>query len=125
MLVNAYKECYNQLPGTVDGCAVFEASRDKAKADNCRSTGDVVNEVRDRPCQHCLIQSTVCYLQAIGVEIPLAQLPGNNPEFNSSRDSPDYPKRFFPDYVETAKVVKVDALGSGTCTNIKCSDYSA
>lgn len=49
MLVDAYKQCYDQLPGTVDGCAVFEASRDKAKADSCRSTGDVVTEVRNHP----------------------------------------------------------------------------
>lgn len=47
MLVGAYKQCYNQLPGVVDGCAVFEASRDEEKAKSCRSTGEVVTEVND------------------------------------------------------------------------------
>lgn len=45
MLADAYKECYDTLTGTLDGCSVFEASRDKVKADACVSTGDVVTEV--------------------------------------------------------------------------------
>jgi hypothetical protein len=62
--------------------------------------------------------------QPIGLDVPLAQLPGNNPVFNSSRDSPDYPKRAFADYVETAQIVAVDATGSGIC-NRTCHDYAS
>lgn len=56
---------------------------------------------------------------------PLAQLPGNNPEFNSSRDSPDYPKRLFADYTESAHIIPVNSKGAGTCTHFKCADYPA
>lgn len=45
MLVDAYNTCIDQLQGTVDGCSVFEASRDQDKAYHCQSTGQVVAEV--------------------------------------------------------------------------------
>ncbi len=48
MLVDAYNTCGNGgtgLPGTVDGCSVFEASRDQDKAYACVAAGDVIAEV--------------------------------------------------------------------------------
>jgi hypothetical protein len=45
MLVDAYDQCYDKLQGSVDGCSVFEASRDQAKADACLAQGEVVAEV--------------------------------------------------------------------------------
>jgi hypothetical protein len=44
MLVEANEKC--RLPGTVDGCSIFEASRDEKKANDCRTEGSIVNEVR-------------------------------------------------------------------------------
>lgn len=119
MLVDAYEQCPNMLQGTVDGCPVFEKSRDQAKADACFAKGEVASEVfpLQRPQKLGLI------LQAIGLDVPLAQLPGSNPVYNSSRDSPDYPKRSFANYVESAKIVPVDAAGHGTC-NRQCHDYT-
>lgn len=46
MLVDAYKTCIDQLQGSVDGCSVFEASRDEDKAWHCQPKGEVVAEVR-------------------------------------------------------------------------------
>jgi len=117
MLVDAYEQCTDMLKGTVDGCPVFEASRDEDKAYHCYAKGEVASEVHLIPNCH-----DSAHAQPIGLDVPLAQLPGNNPVFNSSRDSPDYPKRAFADYVETAKIVPVDAAGTGTC-NRDCHDY--
>jgi hypothetical protein len=45
MLVDAYDRCKDKLMGTVDGCSVFEASRDEDMAYNCRAQGQVIAEV--------------------------------------------------------------------------------
>lgn len=124
MLVDAYNTCINQLPGTVDGCSVFEASRDEDKAWDCQSKGEVVAEVG---CPELVYNEMIDAddHQAVGINAPLAQLPGNNPEFNSSRVSPDYPKRLFSDYSESAEIIAVDAQGGGSCSHLKCADYPA
>lgn len=47
MLVDAYDKCARagKLRGSVDGCEVFEASRDQDKAFHCEAKGQTVAEV--------------------------------------------------------------------------------
>ncbi|KAK1926900.1 hypothetical protein DB88DRAFT_536906 [Papiliotrema laurentii] len=107
MLVEANEKC--RLPGTVDGCSIFEASRDEKKANDCRTEGSIVNE-------------------PIGLTTPLSKLPGNNPEFNSSRLSTDHPKKQMQlAYTEKSRVIPIPIDGSGSCNSNfprKCSDYN-
>jgi hypothetical protein len=133
MLVDAYKTCGNAtnpvtndplLYGAVDGCSVFEASRNKTLADNCFAAGQVVAEVSSAILKP-VINSAKMRSQPIGYDTPLLQLPGNNPEFNSSKLSADYPKVPRAGYLETAQAVTVEGT-NGICANIgnrQCHDY--
>jgi hypothetical protein len=117
MLVDASEECTDTLLGNFQDCPLLKASWDEDKAYRCYAQGEVVAEV-------CFSGSIAAKLtsQAIGLDAPISKLPGNNPEFNSSRDSTSGPKPAYADYVETAKIVAVDAAGTGIC-NRTCHDY--
>lgn len=107
MLVNAFNQCNDALDGTVDTCSVFTATKDQDAANACYASGQLVNE-------------------AVGLDAPLADLPGNNAIYNSSRASADYPKQSRDGYVESASLVDVPTDHSGTCTGIGsrvCDDY--
>jgi hypothetical protein len=118
MLVDAYEQCTDTLFGSLLDCPLLKASFDEDKAYHCYAQGEVVDEVRfPKPITAKLM------LQPIGLDAPITKLPGNNPEFNSSRDSTSGPKPAYADYVETAKIVTVDVAGTGIC-NRTCHDYA-
>jgi hypothetical protein len=117
MLVDAFEQCRDTLLGNFEDCPLLKVSMDVDKAYHCYAQGEVVTEVRSPRSRAGELTP-----QAIGLDAPIPKLPGNNPEFNSSRDSTSGPKPASADYVETAKIVAVDAAGTGTC-NRTCHDY--
>ena len=123
LLVQAYQTCggNNLLQGTVDGCSVFEASRDQAAADGCVANGQLVGEVGHWALAHMLIVLT--YLQPVGLNSVLTALPGNNPEYNSSSVSPDYPKKPSASYIEKSQLVAVPQDLEGACKGTRCTDF--
>jgi hypothetical protein len=117
MLVDAFEQCRDTLLGNFEACPLLKASWDVDKAYRCYAQGEVIAEVR---FPRCIAAELIP--QVIGLDAPIDKLPGNNPEFNSSRDSTSGPKPAYADYVETAKIVPVDAAGTGIC-NRTCHDY--
>lgn len=120
LLVDAYEQC-PQLYGNYDVCPLLAASLDEDKASACVNSGQIVNEVslpalsRD----HRLYRA-----QPVGLQTALPKLPGNTPEFNSSRDAKTgYPKQPDPAYVERSQVISVPANGEGSCQRGECTDY--
>lgn len=73
-------------------------------------------------CDVCLLCRIHTDVQPIGLDFPLAQLPGNNPEFNSSREG-GVPRVARANYVETATFVRANNKDGGSCTWGKCTDY--
>jgi hypothetical protein len=61
--------------------------------------------------------------QPVGIQHPLTKLPGNNPEFNSSRIS-NNPRRPDSAYIESGRLVPVTPANGGVCKDQKCTDYS-
>ncbi|WVQ97883.1 hypothetical protein IAU59_004999 [Kwoniella sp. CBS 9459] len=103
-LVDAFQQCFDASTGMImKDCQVFAPFRGENGHD-CKTEGEVVNEV-------------------IGQHIAVAALPGNNPEFNSSKHSENYPKKPDPAYTEQASLVKVSDQTGGFCIEGICSDY--
>ncbi|WVF69995.1 hypothetical protein IAT40_004781 [Kwoniella sp. CBS 6097] len=103
-LVDVFQQCFDTRTGMIiKDCQVFTPHRGDNEHD-CKTEGDVVNEV-------------------IGHNIAVAALPGNNPEFNSSKESDNYPKKTDPGYAEQASLVKASDQTGGFCLGGICSDY--
>jgi hypothetical protein len=94
MLVDAFEQCRDTLLGNFEACPLLKASWDVDKAYRCYAQGEVIAEVRFPRC--------------IAAELI--------PQVTSG------PKPAYADYVETAKIVPVDAAGTGIC-NRTCHDY--
>lgn len=63
-------------------------------------------------------------LQVIGLNKPLAALPGNNPVYNPSKSSPDHVKKVNPNYKEPGHIIKVPSDKNGACVRGRCTDYN-
>ncbi|WWC87099.1 uncharacterized protein L201_001985 [Kwoniella dendrophila CBS 6074] len=103
-LTDAFHQCYDKASGEfTKDCQFIQQYRGDIGRD-CVSEGDVVNEL-------------------VGQHFAIPALPGNNPEYNSSKLSDNYPKKEIPGYTEQASIVKATEQNGGLCNQGVCTDY--
>ncbi|WVQ84091.1 hypothetical protein IAT38_006236 [Cryptococcus sp. DSM 104549] len=99
-IVDTFNECYNG--DTISKtCAPIDSGRAKAAPRDCVTQGEVINELA-------------------GNEFAIPALPGNNPEYDSSKTS----KPTNSGYTESAKAVPVSDATKGYCIQGICYDYA-
>ncbi|WRT64969.1 uncharacterized protein IL334_001910 [Kwoniella shivajii] len=103
-LTEAFHQCYDTASGIfIQDCPYIQRYRGDIGRD-CNTEGDVINE-------------------HVGQHVAIASLPGNNPEYNSSKASTDYPKKSIAGYTEKASIVKASDTLGGFCVQGTCTDY--
>ncbi|WVQ69042.1 uncharacterized protein L199_007254 [Kwoniella botswanensis] len=103
-LVDAFDQCYDEGVGEfIKDCPYITQFRGDIGRD-CVTEGDVINEL-------------------VGQHFAIPALPGNNPEYNSSKYSDNYPKGSIPGYTEQASIVKASDATGGFCVTGVCTDY--
>nr|XP_018265692.1 uncharacterized protein I303_02064 [Kwoniella dejecticola CBS 10117]OBR87850.1 hypothetical protein I303_02064 [Kwoniella dejecticola CBS 10117] len=103
-LTDAFEQCYDKSAGLfTKDCPFIQQYRGDIGRD-CVTEGDVINEL-------------------VGQHYAIPALPGNNPEYNSSKGSPNYPKPSNEGYVEQASIVKASDQTGGICVTGVCTDY--
>ncbi|WVW78675.1 hypothetical protein I302_100635 [Kwoniella bestiolae CBS 10118] len=103
-LTEAFHQCYDTASGLlIKDCPYITQFRGDTGR-GCVTEGDVINEL-------------------VGQHVAIPALPGNNPEYNSSKYSDNYPKGSIQGYTEQASIVKASDATGGFCIEGLCTDY--